>query len=101
MTVLVAVGSGLDLMGPYLMGRAIDVFIAQNDLPGLGRLVLLMIGVYLASSGISYLQAYLMAAVAQRTVRDIRADLFERLQSLPLRYFDQTSARRIDEPLDQ
>jgi len=88
-TILVAVGTGLNLLGPYLMGQAIDVFIAQNDLPGLGRLVLLMIGVYLASAGFSYLQAYLMAAVAQRTVRDLRADLFERLQSLPLRYFDR------------
>ncbi|MFN2152988.1 MAG: ABC transporter ATP-binding protein, partial [Anaerolineales bacterium] len=88
-TVLVAVGTGLNLLGPYLMGRAIDVFIAQNDLPGLGRLVLLMIVVYLASSGITYIQVYLMASVAQRTVRDLRADLFERLQSLPLRYFDE------------
>jgi len=87
-TVLVAVGAGLNLLGPYLMGQAIDVFIAQNDLPGLGRLVLMMIGVYLAASGIVYLQTYLMAAVAKRTVRDIRADLFERLQALPLRYFD-------------
>ena len=88
-TILVAIGTGLDLMGPYLMGRAIDIFISQNDLPGLARLVLFMIGIYVASAGISYWQAYLMAAVAQRTVRDLRADLFERLQSLPLRYFDQ------------
>ena len=88
-TILVAIGTGLDLMGPYLMGRAIDIFISQNDLPGLARLVLFMIGIYVASAGISYWQAYLMAAVAQHTVRDLRADLFERLQSLPLRYFDQ------------
>ena len=88
-TVLVAVSSGLDLLGPYLMGRAIDVFIGQNDLPGLGQLVLFMIVVYLVSSAVAYIQAYLMASVAQRTVRDLRADLFERLQSLPLRYFDE------------
>jgi ATP-binding cassette subfamily B multidrug efflux pump len=88
-TILVAVGSGLNLLGPYLMGRAIDVFIAQNDLPGLAQLVLFMIIVYVASSGIAYLQAYLMASVAQRTVRDLRADLFEHLQSLSLRYFDE------------
>ncbi|MFN2151447.1 MAG: ABC transporter ATP-binding protein, partial [Anaerolineales bacterium] len=88
-TILVAVSSGLNLLGPYLMGRAIDVFIAQNDLPGLGQLVLFMIVVYLASSVIAYIQAYMMASVAQRTVRDLRADLFERLQSLPLRYFDE------------
>jgi ATP-binding cassette subfamily B protein len=86
---LVAAASGLDLLGPYLMGRAIDEFIAQNNLPGLAWLVLAMIGVYLLSSAVAYAQAYLMAAVAQRTVRDIRSDLFTRLQSLPLRYFDQ------------
>jgi ATP-binding cassette subfamily B multidrug efflux pump len=86
---LVVISSGLNLLGPYLMGRAIDIFIAQNDLPGLRELVLAMAAVYLASSGIAYAQMYLMAAVAQRTVRDIRADLFERLQVLPLRYFDQ------------
>ena len=87
-TVLVAAGTLLNLLGPYLMGKAIDVFIAQNDLPGLGRLVLWMIIVYLAASGMTYLYTYIMASVAQSTVRALRADLFERLQSLPLRYFD-------------
>jgi ATP-binding cassette, subfamily B, multidrug efflux pump len=86
---LVVIYSGLDLLGPYLMGRAIDEFIYQKDLHGLARLVLAMIGVYIFVSAFAYGQAYLMATVAQRTVRDIRHDLFEHLQSLPLRYFDQ------------
>ncbi|MCB9134537.1 MAG: ABC transporter ATP-binding protein [Anaerolineales bacterium] len=88
-TFLVAVSSGLDLLGPYLMGLAIDQFISKNDIPGLGRLMLWMITVYVISSLVAYVQVYWMAAVAQRTVRDIRADLFARLQALPLRYFDQ------------
>src|SRR5690606_29269226 len=36
----------------------------------------------------TWLQAYIMAGAAQRTVRDLRGDLFDRLQDLPLRYFD-------------
>ncbi len=88
-TLLVAASSGLNLLGPYLMGRAIDQYISIQDLNGLKWLVLAMIAVYIASSLVSYIQVYLMAAVAQRTVRDIRADLFTRLQALPLRYFDQ------------
>ncbi len=88
-TLLVAASSGLNLLGPYLMGRAIDQYISIKDLNGLKWLVLAMIAVYIASSLVSYIQVYLMAAVAQRTVRDIRADLFTRLQALPLRYFDQ------------
>jgi len=85
---LVAAFSGLDLLGPYLLGRAIDVYIPQHDLDGLLRLVILMIAVYLLASGFAYAQGWLVAAVAQRTVRDIRRDLFNHLQSLPLRYFD-------------
>ncbi|NUM46076.1 MAG: ABC transporter ATP-binding protein [Anaerolineales bacterium] len=88
-TFLVAVSAVLDLLGPYLMGLAIDRFIVQNDREGLLRVVTAMVVVYGLASGVAYAQVYLMAAVAQRTVRDIRADLFSRLQDLPLRYFDQ------------
>ena len=90
-TVLVALASGLNILGPYFLGRGIDVFITQNDLPGLGKLVLVMVAVYVASSAVSYFYTYIMAGVAQRTVRDIRTDLFEQLQTLPLRYFDRHS----------
>ncbi len=86
---LVAAGSGLALLGPFLMGKAIDDYILSQDLAGLARTALLMLGVYLSSSLVTWLQTYVMAGVAQRAVRDIRRDLFARLQMLPLRYFDQ------------
>jgi ATP-binding cassette subfamily B protein len=50
-----------------------------------------MVGVYVGASTTTWLQTYLVAAVAQRTVRDIRKDLFAELQSLSLRFFDQRS----------
>ncbi len=43
----------------------------------------------------------IMAGVAQHAVRDMRNDLFAHLQTLPLRFFDQTHPRRPDEPPDQ
>jgi ATP-binding cassette subfamily B multidrug efflux pump len=88
---LVAASSGLDLLGPYLMGRAIDAYILQGDLPGLARTALLMAGVALVLSLTTWLQTYVMAGASQRTVRDIRDDLFARLQTLSLRFFDQRS----------
>jgi ATP-binding cassette subfamily B multidrug efflux pump len=87
--VLVALSSGLALLGPYLMGIAIDTYILEGDLPGLARTALLMIGAYGASSLATWLQLYVMASVAQRTVRDIRNDLFVKLQTLSLRFFDR------------
>ena len=86
---LVATGSGLALFGPYLMGRAIDEYILYDDLAGLARMALLMLGVYVGSSLATWLQTYVMAAVSQRAVRNIRNDLFARLQTLSLRFFDQ------------
>jgi ATP-binding cassette subfamily B multidrug efflux pump len=86
---LVAAGSGLALLGPYLMGKAIDEFILHNDLAGLARTALLMLGVYVGSSLATWLQTYVMAAVSQRAIRNIRNDLFARLQTLSLRFFDQ------------
>ena len=88
-TVLVVITSLVDLLGPYLMGLAIDSYINKNDLPGLARLLGLMAGTYVIAAAGTWLQAYLMAGVAQRAVRDMRRDLFARLQTLPLRFFDQ------------
>ncbi len=89
--VLVAISSTLRLLGPYLMGKAIDNYILKNDMPGLARLLWLMMGVYLSGAAITWVQAYLMSATAQRTVRDIRNDLFAKLQTLSLRFFDERS----------
>lgn len=87
--VLVAINSGLSLLGPYLLTVAIDQYILPGDLPGLAWISLLMLGVYAATSLLTWLQTYSMAGAAQRTVRDLRNELFEHLQTLSLRFFDQ------------
>ena len=86
---LVGMTSIADLLGPYLMGLAIDQYIDQGNLAGLARLAGLMILTYIVAAAGTWLQTYLTAGVAQRVVRDLRQDLFARLQTLPLRFFDQ------------
>ena len=88
-TLLVIVTSIIDLLGPYLMGLAIDSYISKSNLPGLARLLGWMVASYVLAAAGTWLQTYLMAGVAQRAVRDMRTDLFARLQTLPLRFFDQ------------
>ena len=90
LTALLVTGtSALTLLGPYLLGKAIDAYMLQKDLPGLARISLLMIIVYALTSLLTWLQSYVMAGASQRTVRDIRNDLFARMQTLSLRFFDQ------------
>ncbi len=86
---LVLVASGLELLSPYILGLAIDEFILKNNLPGLARLGVLMMILFLIGALITWVQIYLMASVAQHTVRDIRNDLFAHFQALSLRYIDQ------------
>ncbi len=90
-TAMVLVSAGLNLLGPYLLGLAIDEYIIPGDLPGLARIGLIMLAVHGSISLLTYLQSYVMAAAAQRTVRDIRNDLFDQMQELSLRFFDQRS----------
>lgn len=80
-------GTGLGLAGPYLMGRAIDQLVAR-DAAALLRLTLLMFGAYALSAVAQLGQGVLVAGVAQKAMRVLRADLFGHLQTLSLRFFD-------------
>jgi ATP-binding cassette subfamily B multidrug efflux pump len=58
------------------------------DFGALGQVLLLLVGVYLVSAVFSWMQAYLMAGVTQRTVYRLRRDVDRKLARLPLSYFD-------------
>ncbi|MDR3707873.1 MAG: ABC transporter ATP-binding protein [Capsulimonadaceae bacterium] len=88
-SLIVTVGAGLDLLGPYLMGRVIDKCIIPHNLHALGPTVLLMMAVYVSSAALNWAQSYLMASASLRIVADLRADLFEKLQHLSLPYHDR------------
>jgi len=86
---LVTLTSGLSLLTPYLTGVAVDRGIIPGDLRMLGRVVLLMLGAYLLADLGTWLQTVVMIHVAQGSLRDLRRDLFGRLQTLSLRFFDR------------
>ena len=86
LVVISAVGASF---GTLLMGRAIDQYIVTHDLDGLARMLASMLGIYLLSAGATWLQGYLMVDVAQLTILELRRDLFAKLQTLSLRFFDQ------------
>ena len=58
------------------------------DFGALGQVLMLLIGVYVASSLFSWMQAWIMAGVTQRTVYRLRQDVDTKLGRLPLKYFD-------------
>jgi len=85
--VMTAVSSTLGLLGPYLLGRAIDDFFVPGDYKGLVLLILVLGASYIAQGAAGWLQNFWMIGVAQRTVAKLRADLFDALHRLPIAYF--------------
>ena len=89
---LVVVYTILGLIGPYLMGVAIDRFIAIKKLSGLAGISLWMLIIYLLNNLFQAVSAWLMADVSQRALKRLRGDLFSHLQTLPLSFFDGNPA---------
>jgi len=87
--VLVTITTGVALLGPYLMGVAIDDYIESSDRHGLAVIALLMLAVYGVQSLTTWLHTLLMIRVSAQTVRDLRSDLFTKVQALSLRFFDR------------
>lgn len=80
------------LLGPYLLGRAIDRFVVGRDAHGLVRTALWMLAAYLAGNVVQLVSNWTMASVSQRALADLRQRLFGHLQRLPIAFFDQRPA---------
>jgi ATP-binding cassette subfamily B protein len=90
--IFVILNTILSLLGPYLMGQAIDGYIVSGDVAGLMRVSLLILGSYLGAWLTSIIQAIIMATISQKALRRLRVDLFEHLQRLSLSFFDRYSS---------
>jgi ATP-binding cassette subfamily B protein len=90
--VSVLIYTALGILGPYLIGVAIDTFITGKDPAGLGRIALWMLAVYLFNNIFQAVAGWLMADISQRGLQLLRRDLFARLQILPVRFFDRNPA---------
>ncbi len=86
--VLVLVSTATSLAGSYLLKPVINDYILPGDFRGLARTIAVLAAIYLAGIAASYAQSRLMIEVAQRTSNTMRRDLFAKLQTLPVRYFD-------------
>jgi ABC-type multidrug transport system fused ATPase/permease subunit len=90
--VLVIITALVQAIGPALIARAIDVNITQKDLQGLTKTMLLLLGVYIVGLMSQSGQGYLIGWVGQRFLALLRVQIFDKIQSLPLTFFDQNKA---------
>lgn len=90
--VLAAVGTGVGLAGPYLIGRGVDAIARGAGMEALFRIILAMIGVYVVSWLANASQGWIVAGVAQKMMQKLRGELFDHMQTLSLRFFDSRTS---------
>lgn len=88
------------ILSPKILGHATDVLFdgmigMMKGIPGAGinfnallQILIVLGGLYLLSSGFSYFQQYIMAGVSQKMVYHLRQEINQKLEKLPLKYFD-------------
>ncbi|HEV2580070.1 MAG TPA: ABC transporter ATP-binding protein [Ktedonobacteraceae bacterium] len=98
------IGTVFNIVGPKILGLAttklfdgvVAKFVAfQHHLPApgidfnyIGTVLVILLGLYLVSSVFMYIQQYVMAGVAQKTMYRLRREVDEKLSRMPIKYFD-------------
>lgn len=84
------------IVSPKILGEATTLIFKgvmsperHVDYEAVGTIVIWLIALYLLSSIFSFVQQYIMSSVAQNTVYDMRKQLKEKMDRLPLNYYDQ------------
>ena len=93
--VLIAFGTGVDLINPLLNERAIDNYIIPGDLAGLIRIVLLGAVINILAVLAIKLRMYLMAKTSNKVIQELRQQLYDHIQSLDLAFFDSRPSGKI------
>lgn len=86
---MVVFSSALALMGPYMIGKAVDVYLEGNGGSSWGIFLISLALVYIFYSLTSWLQNIWMIEIAQETIFRMRTDLFSHLHRLPISFFNR------------
>ena len=92
----VILGTVTNLAGAYMLRPIINRYIvpldgSRGDVAGLFRSLCVMGAVYLVSVAAAYMQSRIMLQVAQNALQRLREELFNHMQTLPLRFYDTRS----------
>lgn len=89
--IFAAVGVALSLSVPVFIGEAVDLCAGKKlvDFSNLKKLVIILAGVIISSAFFQWLMSLCTNKLAYLTVRDLRADIFSKLERVPVRYIDK------------
>lgn len=89
---LCAVTTLISILGTRINGIVVDKYISIGDISGLFKICIILVIMYIVSTISTFIQNKLMVNVAQSTSYKIRKDLYEKMQDLPISYYDTHSS---------
>lgn len=91
--VFVLLGTAGQAVGPAIIGRAVDEYLQVGEDPaGLNQTMALLLGVYVVGLLGFVGQVYLVGRTGQRVLARLREQIFERIQTLSMRFYDRNEA---------
>lgn len=84
--------SGISLLTPYLIGYTIDHYVVTKLYKGLLLFCGILLGLYILSALTEYFQTKLMGNIGQRMLFSLRKEIFKKIQSLPVDFFNQNKS---------
>lgn len=93
--------SVFNIIGPKVLGKVTTKLFegvmakiagtGNVDFDYIGRIILILVGLYLLSALFSYIQGFIMSNVSMKVSYDFRKNISEKINRMPLKYFDSTS----------
>ena len=82
----------LTLTGPVLIGKAVDMIIGIGNVnfAGLPKMLIMFLFTFLGSAAFQWCMTYFSNIITHRTVKDLRNQLFEKINKMPLKFIDTT-----------
>lgn len=90
--VAILVNATVNLLGPLMIGHAIDKYVMHGNYHGVLVYAAILLAMYTCGLVASYLQTKLMGGVGQRMLYTLRNAIFNKLQQLPVAFFNQNKA---------
>lgn len=90
--IAIFLNAGLSLLGPYLVGYTIDTHVAAKNYHGLLVFSGILLAIYVIAFVVNYFQMILMGGIGQRMLFSLRNSVFNKLQELPLDFFNQNKS---------
>ncbi len=93
--VLAAIGTTFSVIGPNKLSKITDLitegFMGELDMEGIGSIGLFLAILYGLSFVFNYIQGFIMATITQRVSQSLRTSISDKIDKLPLKYFDSTT----------